>query len=57
MDVGSTGSFGHHLCMATFTPEIILHQAKADIEEPFLGGVVENGKLVRLREAGLGRSR
>jgi hypothetical protein len=43
--------------MATFTPEIILHQAKADIEEPFLGGVVENGKLVRLREAGLGRSR
>ena len=49
MDVGSTGSFGHHLCMATFTPEIILHQAKADIEEPFLGGVVENGKLVRLK--------
>jgi len=57
MDVGATGSFGHYLCMATFSPEIILYQAKVDIDELFLCWVVENGTLVRLREAGLGRSR
>jgi hypothetical protein len=57
MDVGATSSFGHHLRLAAFSSEIILHQAKVDIDELFLGRVAENGKLVRNMETGLGRSR
>lgn len=32
MDNGSIGSFGHHLCMAAFSPAVILHQAKVDLK-------------------------
>ena len=57
MDIGSISSFGNHLRLAAFSPAFILHQAKVDIGQLFLGCLVENEKLVRLMEIGMGRSR
>jgi hypothetical protein len=57
MDIGSISGFGDHLRLAAFSPAFVLHQAKVDIEQLFLGCLVENEKLVRLMEIGMGRSR
>jgi hypothetical protein len=57
MDIGSISSFGNHLRLAAFSPAFILHQAKVDIGQLFLGCLVENEKLVRLMEMGMGWSR
>lgn len=32
MDTYSIGRFGNHLCMATLSPKVFLHQAEVDIE-------------------------
>jgi hypothetical protein len=57
MDIGSISSFGNHLRLAVVPPAVVLHQAKVDIEQLFLGCLVGTGKLVRLMEIGMGRSR
>ncbi len=57
MDIGSISSVGNHLRLAAFSPAFVLHQAKVDIGQLFLGCLVGNEKSVRLMEIGMGRTR
>jgi hypothetical protein len=57
MDVGSTGCSGNYLRVATLSPAVFFHKAKVNMKKRLLGAVVENRRLVRFTEAGMGRNR